>query len=367
MAEVRRPEGAGDALVLVDATSGAGGLPLDPSQADAYYFAPQKSFGSDGGLWLALSARLRSSGSSELDGAADRWQPAFLSLQTALENSRKNQTYNTPSVATLLLLADQIEWMLAAVASTGAYSGPGPRPATSTAGPRRRARLPLRRRPGHALPGRRHDRLRRRSTPTRWPRPCGPTASSTPSPTASWAATSCGSGCSPPSTRPTWRRSPRASTGPSRTVERGSPLRVLVKEKIADSGRRASARGLRGRARPRLVRRRARASRSASSDAILIRSATQLTAELIERGRAPEGDWPRRDRRRQRRHLRGDQARDRRRQRPRVELGRRRRAHPGAGAGALPQRPPGARLAGRRRMGAARGSPATSCTARRSA
>jgi phosphoserine aminotransferase len=113
MVEVRRPDGAGDALVLVDGTSGAGGLPLDASQVDAYYFAPQKAFGADGGLWLALLSPAAIERIEQLDGAAGRWQPAFLSLQTALENSRKDQTYNTPAVATLLLLADQIEWMLA--------------------------------------------------------------------------------------------------------------------------------------------------------------------------------------------------------------------------------------------------------------
>jgi phosphoserine aminotransferase len=113
MVDVRRPAEAGDALVLVDATSGAGGLPLDASQADAYYFAPQKAFGADGGLWLAALSPAAVARIERLDGAAGRWQPAFLSLQTALENSRKNQTYNTPALATLLLLADQVEWMLA--------------------------------------------------------------------------------------------------------------------------------------------------------------------------------------------------------------------------------------------------------------
>jgi phosphoserine aminotransferase len=112
MVDVRRPEGAGEALVLIDATSGAAGLPLDAAQADAYYFAPQKAFGADGGLWLALLSPAAIARIEELDGAGDRWQPAFLSLQTALENSRKEQTYNTPALATLLLLADQVEWML---------------------------------------------------------------------------------------------------------------------------------------------------------------------------------------------------------------------------------------------------------------
>jgi phosphoserine aminotransferase len=113
MVEVLRPEGSGDSLVLIDATSGAGGLPLDASQADVYYFAPQKAFGADGGLWLAALSPAAIARIEELDGADGRWQPAFLSLQTALDNSRKNQTYNTPAIATLLLLADQIEWMLA--------------------------------------------------------------------------------------------------------------------------------------------------------------------------------------------------------------------------------------------------------------
>jgi phosphoserine aminotransferase len=112
MVDVRRPEGAAEALVLVDATSGAGGLPLDPIQADVYYFAPQKGFAADGGLWLAALSPAAIARIEELDGAADRWQPAFLSLQTALDNSRKEQTYNTPALATLLLLNDQVQWML---------------------------------------------------------------------------------------------------------------------------------------------------------------------------------------------------------------------------------------------------------------
>jgi phosphoserine aminotransferase len=129
MVEVRRPDGAGDALVLIDGTSGAGGLPLDASQADAYYFAPQKAFGADGGLWLAALSPAAIERIEQLDAAAGRWQPAFLSLRTALDNSRKNQTYNTPALATLLLLADQLEWMLAGggldwcVERTGASSG----------------------------------------------------------------------------------------------------------------------------------------------------------------------------------------------------------------------------------------------------
>ncbi|HEY8583946.1 MAG TPA: phosphoserine transaminase [Capillimicrobium sp.] len=102
----------GDGLVLIDATSGAGGLPLDASQADVYYFAPQKSFAADGGLWLALLSPAAVERIDEI-GASGRWVPEFLSLPTALENSRKDQTYNTPALATLILLAEQLDWMRA--------------------------------------------------------------------------------------------------------------------------------------------------------------------------------------------------------------------------------------------------------------
>jgi phosphoserine aminotransferase len=111
MAPVVRPAGAEETLVAIDATSGAGGLPVDVSQADAYYFAPQKSFAADGGLWVALLSPAAQERIAELH-AGERWIPEFLSLHTALENSLKDQTYNTPAVATLFLLADQIGWML---------------------------------------------------------------------------------------------------------------------------------------------------------------------------------------------------------------------------------------------------------------
>ncbi|HEU4974056.1 MAG TPA: phosphoserine transaminase [Baekduia sp.] len=113
MAPVHRPSGATgkDALVLIDATSGAAGLPVDIRDADAYYFAPQKGFASDGGLWLALLSPAAQERIAEI-GASDRWVPDFLSLTIALDNSKKDQTYNTPAVATLLMLAAQIEWML---------------------------------------------------------------------------------------------------------------------------------------------------------------------------------------------------------------------------------------------------------------
>jgi phosphoserine aminotransferase len=111
MTPVIRPAGADGALVVIDATSGAGGLPVDVSQADAYYFAPQKSFAADGGLWIALLSPAAQERIAQLH-ASERWIPEFLSLHTALENSLKDQTYNTPAVATLFLLADQIRWML---------------------------------------------------------------------------------------------------------------------------------------------------------------------------------------------------------------------------------------------------------------
>ncbi|HEY7830327.1 MAG TPA: phosphoserine transaminase [Solirubrobacteraceae bacterium] len=111
MVSVSRPAETPDALVLVDATSGAGGLPVDVSQADAYYFAPQKSFAADGGLWVALLSPAAQERITRL-AKSERWIPAFLSLATALDNSLKDQTYNTPAVATLFLLADQIRWIL---------------------------------------------------------------------------------------------------------------------------------------------------------------------------------------------------------------------------------------------------------------
>jgi phosphoserine aminotransferase len=111
MTEVLRPPGAEGALVAIDATSGAGGLPVDLALLDAYYFAPQKCFAADGGLWLAMLSPAAQERIAELH-ASERWIPEFLSLHTALENSVKDQTYNTPAVGTLYLLADQIRWML---------------------------------------------------------------------------------------------------------------------------------------------------------------------------------------------------------------------------------------------------------------
>src|SRR5690606_18489128 len=109
---VRRPEGtaAADALVLVDATSAAGGLRVDLSHCDAYYFAPQKALASDGGLWISVCSPAAIERIERLAGGG-RWTPASLDLKIALDNSRKDQTYNTPALATLFLAVQQIEWI----------------------------------------------------------------------------------------------------------------------------------------------------------------------------------------------------------------------------------------------------------------
>jgi phosphoserine aminotransferase len=105
---VQRP--AGDALVVIDATSAAGGLPVDIADTDAYYFAPQKNFASDGGLWLAIMSPAALARVEQI-AAAGRWVPDFLSLPIAVDNSLKNQTYNTPAIGTLVMLADQLDWL----------------------------------------------------------------------------------------------------------------------------------------------------------------------------------------------------------------------------------------------------------------
>ena len=111
MAPVKRVEGADEgALVLIDATSGAGGLPVDIAETDVYYFGPQKCFASDGGLWLAAFSPAALARVDEI-AASGRWVPDFFSLPTAISNSRLNQTYNTPAVATLALLSSQIDWI----------------------------------------------------------------------------------------------------------------------------------------------------------------------------------------------------------------------------------------------------------------
>jgi len=113
MVPVTRPAGSDGSLVMIDATSGAAGLPVTITDADVYYFAPQKGFASDGGLWLATMSPAALARLDEVVALNDgRWVPDFLSLPIALENSVKDQTYNTPAIVTLLLLADQLDWML---------------------------------------------------------------------------------------------------------------------------------------------------------------------------------------------------------------------------------------------------------------
>ncbi|MEI6812134.1 MAG: phosphoserine transaminase [Actinomycetes bacterium] len=107
---IKRPQGITDALVLVDATSAAGGLAVNAKEFDTYYFAPQKSFASDGGIWFALMSPAAIARVESIK-ASKRWVPAFFDLTTAIENSRLDQTYNTPALTTLILLAEQIEWM----------------------------------------------------------------------------------------------------------------------------------------------------------------------------------------------------------------------------------------------------------------
>jgi phosphoserine aminotransferase len=108
---IGRPAGA-DGLVLVDATSGAAGLPVDVAETDVYYFAPQKGFAADGGLWLALASPAALQRIEEISGSG-RYIPDFFDFTAVVDNSRKNQTYNTPAIATLLLIAQQIDWFLA--------------------------------------------------------------------------------------------------------------------------------------------------------------------------------------------------------------------------------------------------------------
>jgi len=108
--QILRPAGTEGALVVVDATSAAGGLLVDAREFDTYYFAPQKSFASDGGLWIAIMSPAAIT-RVEAIKASGRWIPAFFDLTIAIENSRLDQTYNTPALATLILLAEQIDWM----------------------------------------------------------------------------------------------------------------------------------------------------------------------------------------------------------------------------------------------------------------
>jgi len=183
-------------LVAIDATSGAGGLPVNIADTDVYYFAPQKCFASDGGLWLALMSPAHWPGFAEL-GASDRWIPEFLSLTTAVDNSSKDQTYNTPSVATLILLAEQIDWMNGLGGLTGCVA----RTADSSTRLYEWAEKSSFATPFVADPAHRSQVVgtidfRRPGGCRRGGKYCAPTASWTPSPTAKLGRTSCVSACS---------------------------------------------------------------------------------------------------------------------------------------------------------------------------
>ena len=205
---VKRVAGAdAGALLLVDATSGAGGLPVELAECDTYYFAPQKCFASDGGLWVALMSPAALERAAEI-AASDRWIPPFFDLPTAIDNSRLEQTYNTPALATIFMFAEQVAWML----DQGGLKWCVSRTTESSAklygwAEKSAHAQPFVTRSAAALARRRHHRLRRfdrrggRSPPR-----CARTASSTPSPTASSGATSCGSGCFRPSSRATSTR-----------------------------------------------------------------------------------------------------------------------------------------------------------------
>jgi phosphoserine aminotransferase len=207
------PPGAdGGGLVAVDATSGAGGLRVDPAEFDAYYLAPQKCFAGDGGLWIALMSPAALERVERI-AASGRWIPTFLDLKTAVDNSVLDQTYNTPALATIFLLAEQLDWM----------NGNGGLEWTASRCDRSAEILytwaeqsgfarPFVENPSTAATSSAPSTSSTRWTRRRSPRCCGRTASSTPSPTASSAATSCGSPCSRPSSPTTSPRCAPAST-----------------------------------------------------------------------------------------------------------------------------------------------------------
>ena len=203
--KLRRPDGAtADQLVLVDATSAAGGLPWDVDAVDVYYFAPQKCFAADGGLWLAACSPAAIERIDRI-AASGRWRPASLDLAIARDNSRLDQTYNTPAVTTLGAVGRPAHVDARARRTRRlrqALRGLGRAPLRLGRGDRMDDAV--RRRPRQAFQRRRHDRPRRRhrrrqsSAP-----PCAPTASSTPTAIASSDATRSASACSPPSRPPT--------------------------------------------------------------------------------------------------------------------------------------------------------------------
>ena len=204
---VQRPEGSDGALIAIDATSAAGGLPVDIADADAYYFAPQKNFASDGGLWVAILSPAALARVEAIAGSG-RWVPEFLSLPIAIENSLKNQTYNTPAIGTLIMFADQLEWML----GNGGLDWAVKRTADSSQRLYGWAEASAFATPFVADPELRSqvvgtvdftDAVDAAAVAKATSRP---TESSTPSPTANSAATSCGWGCSRPSSPTTSAR-----------------------------------------------------------------------------------------------------------------------------------------------------------------
>ena len=367
MVDVERPEGAAEALVLVDATSGAGGLPVSTIAGRRLLLRSAE------GLRRRRRplARRPQPGRDRPDrGARRRRRPLAARLPLAADRARQ--------------LAQGADLQHARPGDPAAAERPGPVDARPRRARRlRRAHLGLLRPPlrlGRAQrvrhpassptrPSARWSSARStsttRSTPPRSPPRCAPTGSSTSSPTASSAATSCGSGCSRRSTPPTSRRSPPASTGSSRTWT-GSPSEGPGQGEDRRLRRRPAALAVRGRPRAGDVRRgAARADRRVRRDPDPLGDEDDAGADRA--GRQPEGDRPRRHRRRQRRHPGRDPPRDHRRQRAGIELGRRRRAHPGPRAGPLPQRPAGARHRWSTAAGTAPSSRAPSSTARRSA
>ena len=207
MVPVRRPSAGADTLVLIDATSGAAGLPVDVSQTDAYYFAPQKGFGSDGGLWLALLSPAALDRVAEL-GDSGRWIPEFLSLDDRAGELDQGPDLQHPG-ARHAAAARRPAPLDARRGRPGVVRGAhlGLVRAPVRVGREQPPRDPLRARtPGSARWSSGRSTSTRRSTPPRWRRRCVRTASWTSSRTASWGATSCGSGCSRPSRPPTCRR-----------------------------------------------------------------------------------------------------------------------------------------------------------------
>ena len=213
MAPVERVAGDDGALTVIDATSAAGGVAVDPSEFDVYYFAPQKNFASDGGIWFALFSPAALERVERI-AASDRYIPEFLSLKNAVDNSRLNQTLNTPALATLLLMENQVDWMNASGRPRlGRRAHARVVVGALRLGRAHRGGDAVRRGCRGPLAGRRHDRLRRiDGCRAHRRRSCARTASSTRSRTASSAATSCASRPSPRSSPTTCARSPPRST-----------------------------------------------------------------------------------------------------------------------------------------------------------